>query len=254
MITAGIDIGAKNVKVVVVRNGEVVGRSDVLGGFEQAEAAEEALKEALEQAGLNREDVEKIGATGVGRKVVEFADKSVTEVGAAAKGASYLIPSARTVIDVGAEEGRGIKVTPEGKVFDFAVNERCAAGAGSFIEAMARALEITVEEMGSLSLHSTKSVPMNAQCAVFAESEVVSLVHAKTSKEDIARAVTDAIASRITSMVRRVGVEKDVVLIGGLANSVGFINSMKETLNMDVLVPEQPSYVGAIGAAILVAE
>jgi len=137
----------------------------------------------------------------------------------------------------------------DGKVLDFVINERCAAGAGSFTEAMARALEIEVEEIGPLSLNSTEAVPMNAQCAVFAESEVVTLVHQKMSKENIARAIHDAIASRISSMARRLSIEQDIVLVGGMANNVGFVDSLKRELNMDVTIPEDPEYVAALGAA-----
>jgi benzoyl-CoA reductase subunit D len=156
-------------------------------------------------------------------------------------------------VDVGAEEGRAIRVDDNGKVVDFAVNERCAAGAGAFTEAMARALEIPLEEIGPLSLTSTKAVPMNAQCAVFAESEVVSLIHQKTEKQDIARAVHDAMASRITSMARRVGVEPQVVLIGGVARNPGFVDALQRDLELELLVPDDPDFVSALGAALLAA-
>ena len=165
-----------------------------------------------------------------------------------------LYPDARTVIDVGAEEGRAIRCNPEGKVLDFALNEKCAAGAGAFTEAMSRALEVNIEEFGSMSLQSENAVPMNAQCAVFAESEVVSLIHQRTPKADIARAVHDAIASRITSMVRKIGFEPDVVLIGGVANNPGFLDSMRRDLETEIMVPDNPEFVGALGAALAAAE
>ncbi|MFQ6128860.1 MAG: acyl-CoA dehydratase activase [Thermoplasmata archaeon] len=251
MKVAGIDVGAKFVKVVIVDGGNVVAKSNKLCGFEQMESVEEAFEEALEKAGLKREDILHITATGSGRTEVPFADDEFTEVSAAAKGAISLIPMARTVIDVGAEEGRAMHTDADGKVLDFVINERCAAGAGSFTEAMARALEIPLEEIGQLSLKSSKSIPMNAQCAVFAESEVVTLVHEKTPKEDIARAIHDAMASRISSMARRLSIEKDVALVGGLAKNVGFVDSLKRDLNMDIVVPEDPEYVPALGAALV---
>jgi benzoyl-CoA reductase subunit D len=176
-------------------------------------------------------------------------------VAADAKGSLLLNRNLRTIIDVGAEEGRAIKCTAEGKVADFAVNEKCAAGAGSFVEAMSRALELPLEEMGEMSLRSKNAVAMNAQCTVFAESEVVSLVHAKTPKEDIVRALHDAIANRIVSMARRVGVEETVGLIGGVGYNVGFIDALRRCLEVaSVWVPPQPEYVGAIGAAVAAAE
>ena len=134
-----------------------------------------------------------------------------------------MCPTAQTVVDVGAEEGRGIKANAEGKVVDFAGNEKCAAGAGAFAESMARALQMTLKEFGEASLRSDKTIPMNAQCTVFAESEVVSLIHSATPKEDIAKAVLDAVASRVCAMVRRVGIEGDVVLIGGMVHNPGFV-------------------------------
>jgi benzoyl-CoA reductase subunit D len=254
MITAGIDMGAKTTKVVILNENKILAKSLVLTGFEQQEAAEKAMMDALAAANLKRDDIKQIVATGAGRKAVPFAKENVTEVSADARAMAFLYPNVRTLIDVGAEEGRAIKCTSDGKVADFAVNEKCAAGAGTFVEAMARALELKLEEMGALSLQSTTAVPMNAQCTVFAESEVVSLIHAKTPKPDIVRAVHDAIASRITSMARRVGVEKEVALIGGVAHNVGFLDALKRGLECDVLVPADPEYVGALGAALIAKE
>jgi benzoyl-CoA reductase subunit D len=253
MITTGIDVGAKNVKVVIQEDGKVLGKGLVAAGLDTESAIVGALEAALKEAGLSRDKVEKLYATGAGRKEVKDADDSYTEVGADAAGVAQLFPDARTVVDVGAEEGRAIRVDGQGKVVDFAVNERCAAGAGAFTEAMARALEIPLEEIGPLSLTSTKAVPMNAQCAVFAESEVVSLIHQKTEKRDIARAVHDAMASRITSMARRVGIEPQVALIGGVARNPGFVDALRRDLELDLLVPEDPEFVSAFGAALLAA-
>ncbi len=157
----------------------------------------------------------------------------------------------RTVIDVGAEEGRAIKIDDRGKVADFAINEKCAAGSGTFTEAMARALEVKLEKLGELSLKSTQAISMNAQCAVFAESEVVTLIHRKTPKADIARAIHDAIADRITSMVRRVGIEEKIALIGGVAKNVGFVHSLKNDLETDLIIPDDTQFVGALGAALV---
>ncbi len=253
MITTGVDVGAKNVKVVIQEDGKILGKGQVTSGLDTASDIKEALDAALAEAGLTRDRVEKIYATGAGRKEVKDADDSYTEVGADAAGAIHLFPEARTVIDVGAEEGRAIRVDDRGKVIDFAINERCAAGAGAFTEAMARALEVPLTELGPLSLTSSKAVPMNAQCAVFAESEVVSLIHQKTEKRDIARAVHDAMASRITSMARRVGVEPSVCLIGGVAKNPGFVDSLQRDLEMEVQIPDDPEYVSALGAALLAA-
>ncbi|MFX0064324.1 MAG: acyl-CoA dehydratase activase [Candidatus Hermodarchaeota archaeon] len=251
MAVAGIDVGAKTVKVLILDNGNILSKSKVLTGFNQMESVNKALNEALDKANLKREDLESIISTGVGGKVVDFATTTIPEVRAAAKGVIHLLPNVRTVIDIGAEEGRAAKCSPEGKVIDFVINEKCSAGAGVFVEAMARALEVDLEEMGPMSVRATKAVPMNAQCSVFAESEVVSLIHAGTSKEDISRAIHDAIASRIASMVRRIGIEDEVAIIGGVAKNVGFTDSLKRTLELsNLIIPEDPEFVGALGAAL----
>jgi len=254
MITAGIDMGSKTIKVVILKDGEIIGKAIENAGFESREAAEKAFATATQEAGIAQDDIEKITATGAGRKNAPFTEHEVTEVGSDAIGVHRLYPNAKTVLDVGAEEGRAIRCTEDGKVMDFALNEKCAAGAGAFTESMSRALEVPIEELGPLSMKSDKTIPMNAQCAVFAESEVVTLVHAKTPKEDIARAVHDAIASRIVSLARKVGFEPDVVLIGGVAFNVGFVDSLKRALECDIIVPDDPEFVGAYGAALIASE
>ena len=254
MITVGIDCGSKNTKVVVLKENEVLSTASVLSGFDQEESAEKALNKALEIAGIKREEVKHITVTGAGMEAISFADDNVTTITCDGRGAFFLFPSARTIIDIGAEEGLVIKLGEDGKVKDFGINEKCAAGAGAFIEAMSRALEVDIETMGELSLKSTKQIPMNAQCTIFAESEVVSLIHQKTAKEDIIKAVHDAIADRNTSMVRQIGIEKDVALIGGVANNIGFVDAMNNNFGFEILVPKDgvtPEYVSALGAALV---
>jgi benzoyl-CoA reductase subunit D len=254
MITAGIDMGSKTIKVVILKDGKIIGKGKELAGFESREAAEKAFATALKESGIGRNDINGIVATGAGRKNAPYTDREITEVGSDAKGVISLYPSVRTVIDVGAEEGRAIRITPDGKVLDFALNEKCAAGAGAFTESMSRALETTVEELGRMSLRSKNTIPMNAQCAVFAESEVVSLLHNKIPKEDISRSVHDAIASRIVSLARKVGFEPDVILIGGVALNVGFVDSIQRLLECKVTVPDEPEYISAFGAALAALE
>ena len=254
MITGGIDCGSKNTKVLILKDENILSTSLVLSGFDQEKSAEEALKNALDNAGISREDIKYIIATGAGMEAISFANTTITIITADARGTHFLFPSARTIIDIGAEEGLVVKLDEQGKVKDFGINEKCAAGAGAFIEAMSRALEVDIETMGELSLKSTKQIPMNAQCTIFAESEVVSLIHQKTSKEDIIRAVHDAIADRNTSMVRQIGIEQEVALIGGVANNIGFVDAMKKNLGFDLLIPKDgvaPEYVSALGAALI---
>jgi predicted CoA-substrate-specific enzyme activase len=249
MIVAGIDVGGKNVHIVIKKDGQILGKAAGPTGIKKADAVEQLYNEALKKAGIVRKDVERVVATGSAAKRVAFANGFIPDAAADARGVNKLIPSARTVIDVGAEEGRAIKVGADGKVMDFAINEKCAAGTGTFIEAMSRALEVSVDEMSKITLQSTQTLSTNAQCAVFGESEVVSLIHQKTPKPDIARAVMNAIAGRIASVARIVGLEKDVVMVGGMARNAGFVDSLKKSIEMNVLVPEDPDYMGALGAA-----
>jgi len=250
MSTAGIDMGAQFIKAVVVEDGKIQGRSIVPTGFDPLESAQKALGNAIKDAGITRDDVKQIISTGAGRKSVSFANRSITEVTADAKGVTSLHPSVRTIVDIGAEEARGISCDAQGRVLDFAKNDKCAAGAGAFVESMARALEIKVPEMIQISLKSTHDAPINATCAVFAESEVVSLIHSKIEKADIAHAVHDAIASRVSSMVRRIPIENDVALIGGVANNVAIVDVMKKHLGVELVIPDKPEFVSALGAAL----
>jgi benzoyl-CoA reductase subunit D len=255
MITAGIDCGAKNTKTVIMQDGNIIGKGMVLTGFDPGRAVEDSLEMAAKQAGIARKDIQRIGGTGSGKSAVEIADTAVNDIKAMARGAFHFFPKARTVADVGAEEARAARLDERGQPVDFATNERCAAGAGAFIEAMARALEVGIEQMGPLCLQSDRQIPLNAQCAIFAESEVVGLIHSNTAKPDISRAIHDSIARRVVSMMRRVGVKEDVVLIGGLALNPGFMASMTEQLKVSrIQSPQCPEFGAAVGAAVSAAE
>jgi benzoyl-CoA reductase subunit D len=255
MITAGIDCGAKNTQTIILKDGVIIGKAKVLTGFDPEKTVEESLAKAIQDAGIAKDDIQKIYGTGSGKDAVKMANDTVDDIKAMSKGANYFFPKARTVIDVGAEEGRAAKIDENGNPVDFAINEKCAAGAGAFIEAMARALEVTIEDMGPLCLQSDKKIPMNAQCAIFAESEVVGLIHAKTDKPDISKAIHDSMASRIVSMIRRIGVNQDVAMIGGVGYNAGFLAAIKRELKVDTIhVPNEPEFGSAVGAAVVAAE
>jgi benzoyl-CoA reductase subunit D len=255
MITAGIDCGAKNTKTVILKDGEIIGRGAVLTGFEQAEAVKQSLGMALKDAGIGMDQLAYIGGTGSGAKSIKEADVTVNDIKAIAAAANFIFPSARTVVDVGAEAGRAAKCDEKGRVEDFAINEKCAAGAGAFIEAMGRALETSLEQMGPLALSSNNAIPLNAQCTIFAESEVIGLIHAKTEKKDISKAIHDAMASRIVSMIRRIGVNPDIVMLGGVAHNPGFVTALKRELAVEqVFIPDKPEFGAAVGAAVVAAK
>jgi benzoyl-CoA reductase subunit D len=255
MIAAGIDCGAKNTKTVILAHGRIIGKGMVLTGFDPTQAVADSLDLALKQAGIARGAIQRVLGTGSGKNAVKIADGSVNDIKAMARGAAYFFPAVRTVADVGAEEGRAARLDVKGHLVDFVVNEKCAAGAGAFIEAMARALEVTIEEMGPLSLQSTTEIPINAQCAIFAESEVVGLIHSRTAKPDISRAIHDSMASRIAAMIRRIGVNEEVALIGGLARNLGFVASMARQLKVGrIHSPPDPEFGAAVGAAVCAAD
>ena len=250
MITVGIDLGIQRVKVVVLKDRKIVARSQEFSGFDPTKAAEQAVNKALKEANIKLTEVNHFSATGSAMDMAPFANSTVSMMGADAKAGVFLYPSARTIIDVGAEEARAVKCDERGVMVDFVVNERCAAGAGAFIEAMARALEVKLEEMGPLALKAERASPINASCVIFGESDVVSLIHRQESKPEIARAVFDAMADRISSMVHRLGINQEVVLLGGVAKDEGFVASLNRKLGITVLIPEFPDYAGALGAAL----
>ena len=253
MISAGIDMGTQRVKVVILKDNQIISKNQNFSGFEPTKVAEQTFEEALVSAKLSREDVKHITATGAGVGMVNFSNSTISMMGADARAGAYFFSSARTVIDVGAEDARAVKCDEKGRMLDFIVNARCAAGAGTFIEAMARALEVKMEDMGPLSLKAERASPINASCVIFAESDVVSLIHREEPKTEIARAIFDAMAERVASMVRRLGISPDIVLIGGVAKDAGFVDSLKRRLGMDLLIPEEPIYAGAVGAALIAA-
>jgi benzoyl-CoA reductase subunit D len=250
VITAGIDLGTQSVKVVILKDGGIISRGQAFSGFDPTKTAEQAFGEALKKAKLSRADVNHVTATGSGMEMAPYANSTISMMGADAKAGVYFFPSARTIIDVGAEEARAVKCDEKGIMIDFVVNERCAAGAGTFIEAMARALEVKLEEMGPLSLKAERVSPINATCVIFGESDIVTLIHRQESKPEIARAIFDAMADRVSSMVHRLGINPDVVLVGGVAKDIGFVASLKRKLGIDVLIPEHPEFAGALGAAL----
>ena len=253
MITIGIDLGTQSVKAVLLKDGEVLSRNKAFSGFDPTKAAEKAVGEALKKAKLSLEEVNHVTATGSGMEMAPYAKSTVSMMSADAKAGVHIFPNARTIIDVGAEEARAVKCDAKGLMMDFVVNERCAAGAGAFIEAMARALEVKLEEMGPLSLKAERASPINATCVIFGESDVVSLIHRQESIPEIARAIFDAMADRVSSMVYRLGVNPEVVLVGGVAKDVGFVESLKRKLGVDILIPEHSEFVGAMGAALVAA-
>jgi benzoyl-CoA reductase subunit D len=252
MITAGIDVGVKTIKAVIVKDNKIVASGIASSdGFERKKAAEQLWNKVLQQAKLSASDVASVVATGTGKLDVSFANNNVVEPVADVEAALWLFPSARTVIDAGAEQIRVVKFDETGKVANYTLNQQCGAGLGAFAEAMARALGVTLDEMSQLARKSKKEISINAECGIYASLDVVTLIHDNTAKTDIARAILDAIANKINATANLTNIEKPIVLIGGVALSTGIVEALKKRMGTDFLIPKDPELAGALGAALI---
>lgn len=253
MITAGLDVGALFTKAVVLADGAIVGCALGPTGESIAETAEVVLSQALDAGSLSRASLEAIAATGAGKKEVPFAGARATEILCVARGIRFLQPDAAGGLDLVGESTRAVRLDAQGDVLEFALNDKCAAGTGIFLEAMAGVLGIPVEQMGPLSLESSAAVSITSTCVVFAESEVVSQVHRQTPKKDILMGIHKSIASRVFGLANRIGLGAEALAVGGLARNVGIIACLEELMGRKLSVPENPQIVSALGAALLAA-
>jgi len=250
MIVAGVDAGSLSAEAALVDDkGSVIAQSVVLMGGCSAKASEEALGVALKKAGISMDDLSYVVATGCGREISPHANGRVTEITCIARGAFSLYPSCRTIIDIGGQDTKVIRVNERGIVSEFDMNDKCAAGTGRFLEVMADALGVPLEEMGQRSLEFDEDLQISSVCTVFAESEVISLQSQGKAVNDILRGIHKAIADRTVGLLERIGVEKDVVMTGGVAKNIGVVKAIEEKLGLTLLIPEEPQTVGAIGAA-----
>jgi len=251
MYFAGVDIGSTMTKVVIVdEDGEVCSRIVGPTGAEHRRLANRVMEEALKQANLPFNQISYVVATGYGRVNVPFADRQITELSCHAKGVSSLFPNVRIAIDIGGQDAKGMKII-NGNLVDFVMNDKCAAGTGRFLEVISDALGIKVEDLGSISLKSTDKVKISSVCTIFAQQEVVSYLSEGTPLEDIVAGLHEAIAGRVVRMVKRLKIEPDVVLTGGVAKNIGVVRAVREHIGLEVLVPDDPLLSGALGAAIL---
>ena len=251
MIAAGVDIGYQSVNAVILEDDRIISHATMIVAGEVEAAARVAFDTILDQAGMREDSIESIFATGVGREKVTFADGHRTEMLSHVRGSHRLFPGAKTVIDVGAEGSRILRCDSEGNLTNFIMNDKCASGAGVFLETVAEMMQIPLSEMGPLSLGSSKSLVLTTTCAVFAESEIVAEVHRGSSKEDILWGVHESIAAKIASVSKRVGIEPELVFTGGVALNIGVVDALEKQLGLTIQVPENPEIVGALGAAIL---
>jgi predicted CoA-substrate-specific enzyme activase len=246
---AGIDIGSTMTKVVIMNEGII---SSIMGptGPEQRRLANKVMEKALNEAGLPFEVITYLVATGYGRINVPFADRQVTEISCHAKGVAHLFPECRTIIDIGGQDSKGITID-HGRPTDFVMNDKCAAGTGRFLEVIAEALGITIENLGGMALKSKQPAQISNICTVFAEQEVVARLAEGVPLNDLVAGILESLASRISRMVKRLKVANEVVITGGGAKNAGLVKALSDKLGYTTLVPPEPLITGAIGAALL---
>jgi predicted CoA-substrate-specific enzyme activase len=254
MRTAGVDAGAENTKVVILKENRILSHSIIPQGIEGVlPVVQRAMQEALTMTGIQLNDIENIVATGIGSEYVPFAGSQATESSCCARAGSWLCPSMNTIIDMGANKCLVVKCQ-NGRPLNTVRNDRCASGTGRFLKVAAKPLGVDVEEMGRLSLQSQREVEISSTCAVFAESEIISLIHLKHRPEDIAKAVFRGLAQRIYTLMLKVGFEQDLMMVGGIASNIGMVKAIEDLARCRVIVPENPILAGALGAALIAAE
>jgi predicted CoA-substrate-specific enzyme activase len=247
---AGIDIGSTMTKAVILHEGVIAA---VIGptGPEHRRLANNVMQEALDRAGISFDAVTYVVATGYGRINVPFADKQVTEISCHAKGVHHLFPNARTLIDIGGQDSKAIQLDANGKISNFIMNDKCAAGSGRFVEIIADALELNLEEMGSVSLQSKAPANISSICTIWAQQEVTAAQAKGMPIADLIAGVHNSLADRVVRMARRIKIEKDIILTGGGAKNIGLAKAISTYLGEEIQIPEEPLLTGALGAALL---
>lgn len=250
--TAGIDSGSTSTDAVIMdKDAKIIGKAIVPTGSGATNGAKKALAAALSEAGIEESDLTLTVTTGYGRENISFGESSVTEITCHAKGAHYLNPAARTVIDIGGQDSKAIRIDENGAVLSFVMNDKCAAGTGRFLDMMARTMELTLDEMGELGLKWKNDVVISNMCTVFAESEVVSLVAQDTPPADIIHGLNNSVAGKTVSLVKRLGGEKEYIMTGGVARNKGIVAAIEEKLGAKLFISEDAQLCGAIGAALI---
>ncbi|MDH4006616.1 MAG: acyl-CoA dehydratase activase [Desulfuromonadales bacterium] len=251
MITAGIDVGSRNAKAAVIEDGKLLGTCVILTGYDAKKTGRQVYEEILSNLDLSVSRIDKVVSTGHGRNCIDFADKAMTEITCHAAGAYFLNPAIHSIIDIGGQDSKAIVLNSKGKVQNFHMNDKCAAGTGRFLEVMARTLEVGLDEFGALSLQADKIAPISSLCTVFAETEVVSLISKGERRENIIAGIHAAIGSRIMAMAKQVGIRHPIMMTGGVAKNIGVVKALEEALNTPIQVSEHAQVNGAIGAGLL---
>jgi len=256
LIVAGCDVGSTTGKAVIIKDHTIAAYTIIECKPKPEETARLAIDEVMRKVGLSSlEELDYVVGTGYGRLKIAFANDNISEITCHGVGAHWLCNSVRTIIDIGGQDLKAIGLDNNGRVADFIMNDKCAAGTGRFLENQARVLGLTLEELAAISLKATKPAVISSQCSVFAESEVITLLNDGVEIASIANGIHDSIASRLVTMVRKVGAKPDITVAGGCAKNVGLIDILEKRLDTQIVkLPEDPQVIGAIGAALLAAE
>ena len=251
MLTMGVDIGSTASKAVIIRDGEELIAHRLIPLGTGTRGPEEVYEQTLSDAGVSREELDRVIVTGYGRLNFTHADKQISEVSCHARGVRFLLPTVRTVIDIGGQDIKAMRIGPQGQLANFVMNDKCAAGTGRFLDVMARVLDVQTEDLGEISSHSTKAISISNTCTVFAESEVISRLSDKVDISDIVAGIHSSVAKRVAGLALRVGVDGgDVAMSGGVALNKGVVHAMEQELQKPILVHEHCQLAGAVGAAM----
>lgn len=255
MITAGVDIGSLTGKALILVNGNIISWSLIPTGANSSLTATKAMNIALEKASLSLRDIDYVVSTGYGRLVVPFARRNITEISCHAKGAHWFFPEARTILDMGGQDCKAIRCDAAGKVTSFVMNDKCAAGAGRSMEVMAELLQIPLEDLGKLSMETVEAeVPISSTCVIFAKSEALTYLRRGKHRNDILAGVCEALATRVYSLLSRVGIEPEFVISGGIAKNIGVVKRLTDKTGLEPRTADEPQIVGALGAALFAQE
>ncbi len=254
MITAGIDIGSRTAKAIIMSDGQVV--SSAIGDqiLKSREIASMVMEKALQGTALSLKDIQYVVTTGYGRFVVPFAQEVISEVSCHARGIHWYFPTVRTILDIGGQDSKAINCNERGRITNFMLNDKCAGGTGRFLEVIAEILGVSLEEMGKLHFQATDKISFSTLCVIFAKSEVLNMLREGVKKSDMVAGLHDAVATVAHSLLKRISLIKDLAITGGVAKNPGVVAKIREKTGLEPLLPPDPQMIGALGAALFAHE
>lgn len=254
MYTMGLDIGSTATKGVILQNGSDILATSVISSGTGTKGPLKVVNEMFERLNITRKDIGKLVVTGYGRMKYQDSDRQISELSCHTRGVKFLVPSVRTIIDIGGQDAKALKLDADGRLLNFVMNDKCAAGTGRFLDVMAKILEVNVDELGELSKKARDIVQISSTCTVFAESEVISHLSNEAPIEEIIAGIHVSVVKRVASLAKRVGILDDVVMVGGVARNSGIVTAMEREIDREIIVPELAQLTGALGAALFAYE